>query len=177
MSDDKQQPQFGPVQMLVLEFDRTKFNGEVLPELERLKEQGIIRLIDLLFVTHPEGGEVEVVQKSDLSQDEAMEFGALIGALVGIGTGDEDEALRAAEAGAAEMEDGHLFSDTEVWYLTDAIPEGSSAAIALIEHRWAIPLRDKIIDNGGIALADEWIHPADLIAIGAMASDTVSSTT
>jgi hypothetical protein len=76
------------------------------------------------------------------------------------------------------MEDGHLLGDTEVWYLADAIPEGSSAAVVLIEHRWAIPLRDKIVKAGGIALADEWIHPADLIAIGSAASvpDAAGST-
>jgi uncharacterized membrane protein len=158
---------FGPVQMLVLEFDRTQFDGEVMPELKRLTEQGIIRVVDLLFVAKPAGGELEVVQQSDLSQDEAMEFGAIVGALVGIGTGGEEEAVRAAEAGAQELEDGHLLGDEEVWYLADAIPEGSSAAVVLIEHRWAIPLRDKIVDAGGTALADEWIHPADLIAIGA----------
>ena len=98
-----------------------------------------------------------------------MEFGAIVGALVGIGTGSEEETVRAAEAGAHELEDGHLLGDDEVWYLADAIPEGSSAAVVLIEHRWAIPLRDKIVEAGGTALADEWIHPADLIAIGAAA--------
>jgi hypothetical protein len=40
----------------------------------------------------------------------------------------------------------------------------------LIEHRWAIPLRNKLVEAGGVALADEWIHPADLVAIGAIAS-------
>ena len=44
---------FGPVQMLVLEFDRTEFEGKIIPELERLKEAGIVRLIDLLFVRRP----------------------------------------------------------------------------------------------------------------------------
>jgi uncharacterized membrane protein len=161
---------FGPVQMLVLEFDRTQFAGEIMPELERLKEAGIIRVIDLLFVRRPVGGELEVVQSSDLSQDEAVEFGALVGALVGFGTGSEEEAMKAAVAGAEELEDGHFFGDSEVWYLSDAVPEGSSAAVALIEHRWAIPLRDKIVEAGGVALADEWIHPADLVAIGAAAS-------
>jgi len=77
--------------------------------------------------------------------------------------------LRAATAGAEELEDGHFFGDTEVWYLGDAIPEGSTAAIALIEHLWAIPLRDKIVAEGGITLADEWIHPKDLLAVGALA--------
>ena len=166
---------FGPVQMLVLEFDRTRFEGEIAPELERLKEAGIIRLIDLLFVRKPEGGEVEVVQRSDLGEDEAMEFGALLGALIGLGTGDEDQALSAAIAGAEEFSDGHLFHDSEVWYLSDAIPEGKSAALALIEHRWAIPLRDKIVEAGGVPLADEWIHPADLIAIGAAAAPATST--
>jgi len=161
---------FGPVQMLVLEFDRTEFNGEVMPELERLKEQGTIRIIDLLFVAKNEDGEIEVVQRSDLAKDEAMEFGAFVGALVGLGTGSEDEVLRAADAGAQEMEDGHFLGDSEVWYLGDAIPVGSSAAVVLIEHQWAIPLRDKIAAAGGTALADEWIHPADLIAIGAKAA-------
>jgi uncharacterized membrane protein len=169
---------FGPVQMLVLEFDRTRFDGEVMPELERLKDQGTIRVIDLLFVAKPEGGELEVVQQSDLTKDDAIEFGAIVGALVGLGTGSEEKTIRAAEAGAQEMEDGHLLGDTEVWYLADAIPEGSSAAVVLIEHRWAIPLRDKIVKAGGIALADEWIHPADLIAIGSAASvpDAAGST-
>ena len=167
--------QFGPVQMLVVEFDRTKFDGTIRPELKRLNEEGTVRIVDLLFVAKPEGGELEVVQQSDLSKDEAMEFGALAGALVGLGTGDEETTIAASEAGAAAGEDGHFIDDSEVWYLADAIPEGSSAAIVLIEHRWAIPLRDKIVANGGVALADEWIHPADLIAIGAAAADTADS--
>jgi uncharacterized membrane protein len=161
---------FGPVQMLVLEFDRTRFEGDIAPELERLNEAGIIRVLDLVFVRRPVGGELEVVQTSDLSADEAKEFGAMVGALVGLGTGSEETMTRAAAAGAEELADGHLFSDTEVWYLADAIPEGSSAAVALLEHRWAIPLRDRILDAGGIALADAWIHPADLVAIGAAAA-------
>lgn len=164
------EPTFGPVQMLVLEFDRTKFDGEVLPELKRLKEAGIIRLIDLLFVRKPVGGELEVVRTSDLSQDEATEFGSLVGALIGLGSGDEELAYRTAVAGAEELEDGHFFGDAEVWYLADAIPEGSSAAVALIEHVWAIPLRDKLADAGAVTLADEWIHPKDLLAVGAVAA-------
>jgi uncharacterized membrane protein len=167
---------FGPIQMLVLEFDRTQFDGTILPELKRLTEEGTIRIVDLLIVAKPEGGEIEVVQQSDLSLDQATEFGAIIGALVGIGMGSEEETIRAAEAGAEEMEDGHLFGDAEVWYLSDAIPEGSTAAIVLIEHRWAIPLRDKIVEAGGVALADEWVHPKDLIAIGAAVADAAGST-
>jgi uncharacterized membrane protein len=165
---------FGPVQMLVVGFDTDEFTGAIREELRRLKEQDVVRVIDLLAVRKSEDGELEVLQESDLTKDEAMQFGALIGALVGFGMGDEEEATIAAVAGAAELEDGHVFDDAEVWYLGDAIPNGSAAAIALLEHRWAIPLRDKIIEAGGVALADEWIHPRDLIAVGAMAEEAAS---
>jgi len=165
---------FGPVQMLVVGFDTDEFTGKIREELKRLNEQDVVRVIDLLAVRKSEDGELEVLQESDLTQDEAMEFGALIGALVGFGAGGEDEATIAAVAGAAELEDGHVFDDAEVWYLGDAIPPGTAAAIALLEHRWAIPLRDKIIEAGGVALADEWIHPRDLIAVGAMAEEAAS---
>ena len=156
----------GPVQMLVLEFDRDRFSGEILPELSRLDEAGTIRVLDMLIVMKHAGGEVEALQASDLSTDEAEEFGALIGALVGFGAGGEEGAEVGAMVGAEAGADGHIIDDGEVWYLADAIPEGSTAAIVLLEHRWAIPLRDKIAAAGGIALADEWIHAADLVAVG-----------
>jgi uncharacterized membrane protein len=156
----------GPVQMLVVGFEGDNFKGEIREELERLREHDIIRLIDLLLVKKNDDGELEVLQQSDLDQDEAEEFGAIVGALVGFGAGGEEEAERSAIAGANELEDGHVFDDEAVWYLGDAIPDGTAAAVALLEHRWAIPLRDKIAQAGGITLSDAWIHPADLVAIG-----------
>lgn len=156
----------GPVQMLVVGFEDGKFEGRILEELRSLREHDIIRLVDLLFVSKDEAGEVVAVEHSDLSQDEAMEFGALAGALFGLGADGEEGAEVGAVAGALAAEDGSILDD-EVWYLADAIPAGTSAAIALLEHRWAIPLRDAIGDAGGQTLADEWVHPEDLIAIGA----------
>jgi uncharacterized membrane protein len=161
----------GPVQMLVVSFPEPKFKGAILPELHRLKEADIIRLVDLLVVAKDDEGNLAVVQESDLNQEEAMEFGAIAGALVGLGMGGEDEMSAGAALGAAALEDGHVFDDSEVWYVADAIPNGSTAAIALIEHRWAIPLRDKIMEAGGIAVADEWIHPQDLVAVGLKAAE------
>ena len=68
------------------------------------------------------------------------------------------------------LEDGHVF-DEDVWYVDDAIPNGTAAAVALLEHRWAIPLRDGIRNAGGFHLADAWIHPADLVGIGLVAAE------
>ena len=160
----------GPVQMLIVGFTGDNFDGSIMKELERLREHDIVRLIDLLFVKKNEDGEIEVQQRSDLSGDEAQEFGAIIGALVGFGADGEEGAEYGALAGAAELEDGHVFDDDAVWYLGDAIPDGTAAAVALLEHRWAIPLRDKIAQAGGLTLSDAWVHVADLVAVGALAS-------
>ena len=87
-----------------------------------------------------------------------MEFGALAGALIGLGAAGEEGLEAGAELGAEALADGHVIGDEEVWHVEDAIPPGSAAAIALIEHRWAIPFRDAIARAGGVPLADEWIH-------------------
>jgi uncharacterized membrane protein len=161
----------GPVQMLVVGFDEPKFKGEVLEELKRLKEEDIIRLIDLAVVRKDDEGNIETLHTSDLSEDEAMEFGAYVGALIGLGAAGEEGAEAGALAGAEALADQQVFDDDQVWYVADAIPNGTAAGIALIEHRWAIPLRDAIARAGGIPLADEWIHATDLVAIGLVGAE------
>jgi len=178
MSDDTNAAiPFGPVQMLVFAFDSASLRGDILPELRRLADAGIVRLVDLLVVSKTDDGDLDVVQISDLTNDEAEEFGAIVGALVGFGAGGEDGAELGALAGASELADGHVFDDDEAWFVGDSIPNGSTAAIALIEHRWAIPLRDKIMAADGVALADAWIHPADLIAVGLVAAEHGAAST
>jgi len=167
-----QRSTFGPVQMLVVGFDGTARDGEILAELKRLNEAGVVRLIDLLVVTKNEDGELDRLQVSDLTTEEAEQFGAIVGALIGLGAGgDDEEVTLAAVAGAAELEDGHVFGDTETWYVGDALEPGTTAAIALLDHQWAIPLREKIVARDGVLLADAWIHPADLVAVGLLAAD------
>ena len=165
----------GPVQMLIVGFDDPKFQGEVLEEFKRLKDADIIRLIDLVVVKKDEEGNIETLHTSDLDEDAALEFGAVAGALIGLGYAGEEGAEAGAMAGAEAMADGQVFDDDQVWYAADAIPNGTAAGVALIEHRWAIPLRDKIAKAGGMTLADEWIHAADLIAVGLIGSSKVEA--
>ena len=159
----------GPVQMLIVGFDGPEFKGEILEELTRLKDADIIRLIDLVVVKKDDEGNIETLHTSDLDEDSALEFGAVAGALIGLGMAGEEGAEAGAMAGAEAMADGQVFDDDQVWYAADAIPNGTAAGVALIEHRWAIPLRDAIIRANGIPLVDEWIHANDLIAVGASA--------
>ena len=142
----------GPVQLLVVAFDRPDFSGEVLAELERLRESDVVRVIDLLVVHKGADDVVRRLHHSELTAAEAD--GAVVAALIGLG---------ATRVGA---EHGHLAAEEEYWSLDEAIPTDSAAAIALVEHRWAIGTREAIRAAGGVAVADAWIHPADLTAAG-----------
>jgi uncharacterized membrane protein len=159
--------EFGPIQMLVIGFEGDRFSGRVLDELRRLREHDVVRMVDLLFVTKDADGRVSALERSDLSKDELQELGALAGALIGMGAAGQEGLEPGAQAGAEAMAGGTVFDQEEVWEVADAIPAGSSAALALLEHRWAIPLRDAIAGAGGLTVADEWIHPTDLVAAGA----------
>ncbi len=156
----------GPVQILVVGFgEDAQFKGAALEELRRLQEADIVRLIDLLFVRKLDDGTVEKLEIADL--EEVAELGALAGALLGLGAaGEEGAAVGAAMGAEAMVEDGSVFSESDAWCLADAIPDGMAAAIVLLEHRWAIPLRNAIRGNDGIALVDRWLHPEDLVAAG-----------
>jgi hypothetical protein len=167
----------GPVQLLVVGFLGDEDSGQIRAELDRLREQDVVRLVDLVVVRKHEDGQVERVRRTDLSEGEAEEMGALAGALIGLGAAGEEGMEAGAELGAERAheryaeryEGGEGGEDT--WYVDDAIPPGTAAAVAILEHRWAIPLREAIRDAGGFHLADAWIHPADLVAIGMLAAE------
>lgn len=161
----------GPVQLLVVAFDQPNFTGEILDELAYLRDNDQIRLIDVLVVQKNDAGAIEAFRQSDLSIPEAEEFGATVGALLGLGLAGQEGAEAGAIAGADAGSDGHLIDDSQVWNVADSIPDGSAAAIALIEHIWAIPLRGAIARAGGVPVTDAWVHPLDLVDVGLLASD------
>ena len=79
-----------------------------------------------------------------------------------------------AEAGAEAVADGngvHVFTDEEAWDVLEDIPNDSAAALILLEHQWAVPLRDAIARAGGFRLSDGFISPLDLIEIGLMSRE------
>jgi uncharacterized membrane protein len=98
----------GPVQLLVVSFDKPNFSGEIMQELNRLRENDVIRLVDALAVQKNLDGTLEALQWSDLSIDEAEGFGATIGALIGLGVGGEEGMEAGAIAGMEAGSDGHL---------------------------------------------------------------------
>lgn len=124
-----------PVQVLVVGFEEPSFSGEVLAELERLREQGVVRLVDVLLVQRDADGGFETLDPPPGSDPGLGRIAAEV-----LGGGGEDP-------------------DGDTWSLADAVPPGGLAAVALIEHRWAEPLVGAIGRAGGRPLAEMWLPP------------------
>ena len=164
----------GPVQLIVLGFEHPEFHGEIIAELERLKESDTVRVIDALAVHKDAEGEIEVAHLSNLTKDEAIELGSKVGALIGLGIEGEEGMEAGAEAGAEAVSEGngvHVFTDEEAWDVLEEIPNDSAAALILLEHHWAVPLRDAIARAGGFRISDGFISPLDLVEIGLLSSE------
>jgi len=162
----------GPVQLIMLGFNHPNFHGEVIAELERLHENGMVRVIDSIAVYKDADGELEMEHLSNLTQDEAIELGSKIGALIGLGIDGEEGMEAGAEAGAAQAaEEGINVFGGDEWDVLEDIPNDSAAALILLEHHWAVPLRDAIARAGGFRISDGFISPLDLVGIGLMTAD------
>jgi len=158
-------PELGPIEIIVIDFEGYHFKGEILPELERLKENDIVRLVDLLVVRKDRSGALAVTTASDLGMQEMLEFGAKIGGLIASGISD-DAGVLGALAGLDAVSSGHIFDEREAQRLAAQIPPGFAAAVAIVEHRWAIPLREAIARADGVILSEEWVTPNRLVELG-----------
>jgi Family of unknown function (DUF6325) len=156
----------GPVQVLVVGFDRPTFSGEVLAEFTRLRDAGIVRLVDLLIVSRTDDGAFETLA---LPEGVEADFGDLAAAVLG-SPQDSTEAQQTDEVDAQAAP-----NDTApTWSLADAIPVGGTAAVALIEHTWAAPLGAAIQRAGGSLLDETWLAQEDRDLLEALIAERQS---
>ena len=128
--------------MLVIGFEGGEFKGEIAAELERLRDDDTIRVLDLVVVAKDADGNVSVAE------------------------GEDGLALRLLDVTDADLSHLDAAEADDVWEATAAVPPGGAAAVVLIEHRWAIPLRDAIAGAGGVPRADAWLAPEDVASLG-----------
>jgi hypothetical protein len=133
----------GPLEYVVIAFEGNRFTGQILSELRAAKEKGIIRVIDALLIRKDANGDIAALELSDLRGEEAEAFGPIAGELLEVFEPDD------VEAAASDL------------------PNNSSAGLLLIEQTWAIPLKEAILNAGGVAVAGGLVAPAVVQALEA----------
>lgn len=131
--------EMGPIDYVLVEWPGRQPNGEVAPHLVELVDRGLIRILDLVFLTKDEDGSVAGIEISDLG-DGAGELTVFEGASSGL-LGDED----VEQAGAA-------------------LEPGTTAALLVFENTWAAPFATAVRRSGGQLVASGRIPVADLVA-------------
>jgi len=136
----------GPVEYIIIGFPGNDFHGEIVPEIAKLVDDGVVRIVDLVFISKDEDGSFVVLEADE--DDGVSVFASLDGEVGGF-IGDEDVAHAAA-----------------------SLEPGNSAALLLWEDLWAIPLVSAIRNAGGVVLEGSRI-PHELIEAAEAQLDAV----
>lgn len=126
----------GPVDYIVVEWTGQQPNGEALPHLIDLVDRGIVRLLDLVFVTKADDGTVAQVEINELGAEFAVFDGASSG----------------------------LLDDGDISEASSALEPGTSAAILVWENLWAAPFASALRNNGAQLVASGRIPVQALLA-------------
>ena len=155
---------------MVFGFDRTdQFRGEVLEELANLRGRGLIRLVDLFVAVKDKTGEVLAVELNDLTKKESVKFGKVVGKLLGK---QKDHYRRSCCCGGGTNTWRPPRHSVGLDYRgIGQIGEGYEAGegvrrFLMIEHVWAIPLRNAVRRAGGIPLAQGFLTPEAVMMVG-----------
>lgn len=131
--------ELGPIDYLIVEFPGSKMTGEGLPMLVDLVDRGLIRILDLVFVTKEGDGTITMAEIADLDGDGALDLAVFQGARSG------------------------LLDESDVNDASDVLEAGSSAAILIYENRWAAPLAGALRRSGAELVARGGV-PMDALA-------------
>lgn len=129
----------GPVDYIVVGFKGNNFDGSVLAELSKAVQDGIIRVIDIVFIVKDENGIVSVAEIND-----------------------QDDALIAAAKAVGYKSDMPLLTEDDIQKFGDSIENGTSAGILIIEQLWALGLKKALLDKGAELLDEGRIHPENI---------------
>ena len=135
--------EIGPLEYAVLGFENGQFASIVLPELNAIQEPGLIRVVDLLFVSKAADGTVSMQEVSELGEDDLAAYEGLADDLAG------------------------LLTAEDVDRLAREIPPGTWAVIVLFEHRWTLQLADAVRRAGGVFFAGGMVAPDVLEQVSA----------
>jgi hypothetical protein len=136
----------GPVSYLIVEFPGSKMTGEAFPLLVDLVDRGLIRILDLEFVTRDRDGSMRAVDLRDLDHDAKFDPAIFEGTNSG------------------------LLDDGDFAEAASTIEPGSSAAIMIFENHWALPFVQALRRSSAELVAAGYI-PQDTLEASVTATE------
>ncbi len=133
----------GPLEYTILGFEGNRFNGEIAKEIEKVVDAGIIRLVDVVFVTKDIDGDVAVVELDNKDDERFAGFTSMMDGLMG------------------------LLTPEDIDKLATGLPTNTSALILLFEHHWAVGIKEAIAGAGGFLISRDTIPPEALEMVNA----------
>jgi uncharacterized membrane protein len=159
---------YGPMQIFVIAFLGNQFKSEIVPAIAKARDQGIIRLIDYIFVVKDQEGNIEGAEGTDLGRKEVKELHSILDALLGFGlAGLEGGAKVRAEVGSKFGEYDIGLTTEDIKNIVNKIPNNSSALLIVVEHLWAKEIKQAVIDADGIVVAQGMLTPGLVIMMDA----------
>ena len=140
----------GPISYVIVEFPGNKMTGEGFPILLDLVDRGIVRILDLRFITKDTDGSVRGLELMDLDQDGTFDVAVFEGASSG------------------------MIDDSDIAEAASAIEPGSSAGVLIFENRWATPFVSALRRGGAELVAAGYI-PQDALLESLDATEAASS--
>jgi Predicted membrane protein len=162
---------YGPIQLFVVGFPGNQFKGEIIPAINEARDNGIIRMIDYVFVMKDEGGNITAVQGTDLGKREIKFFDSVLGALIGYGAAGVEGAEYGAEAGAEYAEMNLGLTEDDIRKAAKQIPNNSSSLLMIVENLWAKKIKQALVNAGGVMVAQGTLTPELMVKIGASIQD------
>ena len=154
----------GPIQIFYFKFDEVKKleNRPVRKAIADLRGKGLIRLIDVYFVSKELDGSVTRETASDLSDDGQARFGAAIKKAMGLDTPDDISQKDALDLVGQSLG----LTATDLQKLETEIEPGQAGLVMMFEHTWAIPLREALKEAGGHTVMQAFLSPDAVAMIG-----------
>jgi uncharacterized membrane protein len=162
---------YGPMQLIVMTFPTADFPTDLSDQLRVVRETGFVRLLDVAYVSKNDQSDLLVLEGTDLEQEEEEFLGIMEGAFFGYGAAGDAGVEAGMEEGLVASENGVFgLSEDDLLEIADRIPIGSSALFLLIEHLWALGLKDAAESSQGTVVANGFITPETLVRMGANAT-------
>jgi uncharacterized membrane protein len=133
----------GPLEYLVIGFDKPDFTGRIAEEVQKVIEKRIIRLVDVVAAEKDANGDVKIIEIDNVRDPKFASFAPLLEDRMG------------------------LLTEEDIIALEEGLPNDSAALIFLFEHRWAEKIKDAIAEAGGFLVARETVAPELLAALNA----------